>query len=118
MSRKRSSFAGDREDDNMSKKNQSKTPETSTDTVRVKKYQNRKIYSEATGAYITMLELSDLVADGKVVQVTCDATGKDLTLESLARALYERVRDRQPGPNDPVPADFEALIRMIKRLGS
>ena len=88
---------------------------TDDDVVQVKKYQNRKIYSETTGAYITMLELSDLVAAGRKVRVTDDPTGRDLTVESLARALYERVRDRRPGSNDPVPADFERLITMIAR---
>ena len=83
--------------------------------VQVKKYGNRKIYSETTGSYVTMLELSDLVAEGRQVHVTCDQTGRDLTVESLARALYERVRDREPGPKDPTPADFERLIAMIKR---
>jgi len=83
--------------------------------VQVKKYQNRKIYSETTGAYITMLELSDLVAEGKTVKVTDDRSGRDLTIESLARALYERVRDRKPRAGDPVPTDFEKLITMIER---
>ena len=88
---------------------------TENDVVQVKKYGNRKIYSETTGSYVTMLELSDFVAEGRRVQVTCDQTGKDLTVESLARALYERVRDREPGPKDPKPEDFERLIAMIKR---
>ena len=89
--------------------------EISKEVVLVKKYGNRKIYSETTGAYVTMLELSDLVAEGRSVKVTDDQTGKDLTVESLARMLYERVRDRNPGPRDPAPADFERLIAMIER---
>lgn len=59
-------------------------------TVEVRKYGNRKLYDEEHATYVSMLGLSSLVAEGSKVHVTCDLTGNDLTLETLARALYER----------------------------
>jgi hypothetical protein len=58
------------------------------------KYDNRKLYDTDTGEYVSMLELSDVVAAGTPVQVTHYRTKKDLTLETLARSLYERLMDR------------------------
>jgi polyhydroxyalkanoate synthesis regulator protein len=59
-------------------------------TVSIRKYGNRKMYDQERAAYLSMLELSDLVAQGVRVTVTCDLTGDDLTFQTLARALYER----------------------------
>jgi polyhydroxyalkanoate synthesis regulator protein len=59
-------------------------------TVSIRKYGNRKMYDGERAAYLSMLELSGLVAQGVRVTVTCDLTGDDLTFQTLARALYER----------------------------
>jgi polyhydroxyalkanoate synthesis regulator protein len=60
----------------------------------IKKYGNRKLYDEGQASYISMVELSDLVYQGDRVEVVCDLTGRDLTLESLGRSLYERLKVR------------------------
>lgn len=64
---------------------------------RIVKYGNRKMYAPSEAAYVSMLQLSDIVARGQQVVVVLDETGEDITLETLTRALYERVkcRDRE-----------------------
>lgn len=66
----------------------------------IRKYGNRKLYNPGAAAYISMIELSDIVAAGDQVTVVCDLTGSDITLETLCRALYERskVCDRSEAP--------------------
>jgi polyhydroxyalkanoate synthesis regulator protein len=62
-------------------------------TVRhFKKYANRKFYDVDRGAYASVREIAALVKRGVDVTMTCDRTGRDLTLEILARILYEEVR--------------------------
>ena len=82
----------------------------------LKKYENRKVYDGEKVAYVPMLELGDRVAAGEEVKVVCDRTGEDVTLEVLARALYDRLRHRdrkKPAPFEP--ADLVKLIRKIRR---
>jgi polyhydroxyalkanoate synthesis regulator protein len=84
------------------------------ETDHVKKYGNKKLYHIEGASYVSMLELSDLVAAGHHVVVTADETTRDLTLETLARAFYERVKVRdQRAPKQPTPADVEALIARV-----
>jgi len=62
-------------------------------TVRhFKKYANRKFYDVDRGAYASVSEIAAVVKRGDDVVMTCDRTGRDLTLEILARILYEEVR--------------------------
>lgn len=102
----------------------------------IKKYANRKLHLEGTVKYLTMLDLSDLAAkitfqiqdrhlgeDKDVLQVICDRTGRDLTLETLSRALYERLKrycdeDQYVETKRDKPAPFAAkslmaLIAMV-----
>ena len=83
--------------------------------IEIKRYGNRKHYCTETAAYISMLELSNLVAEGSRAVVTCDLTGKDLTLEALARAFYERVKDRDPEASVLTSADLERLMTKVVR---
>jgi polyhydroxyalkanoate synthesis regulator protein len=85
----------------------------------VRKYGNRKLYDETRGRYLSMLELSDLVAGGETVEVVCDLTGSDLTLETLARALYERVKDRNRDVTEPfTTVVLSNLIAKVSRRRS
>jgi polyhydroxyalkanoate synthesis regulator protein len=79
-------------------------------TIQVRKYGNRKLYDEEHATYVSMLDLSGLVADGAKVQVTCDLTGRDMTLETLARALYERSKEAD------AKTDREAVVRGLARI--
>lgn len=78
------------------------------------KYENRKLYDLATGEYVSMLELSDVVAGGEAVRVSCHRTGRDLTVEVLARALCDRLRVRSVDvPFEP--ARLARLIPLVRR---
>ncbi|HAW09990.1 MAG TPA: hypothetical protein DCX12_02750 [Chloroflexi bacterium] len=84
------------------------------ETAHIKKYGNKKLYHIEGASYISMLELSDLVAAGQHVVVTADETTKDLTVETLARAFYERIKVRDPkAPRQPTPTDIEAMIARV-----
>lgn len=61
--------------------------------AQIKKYANRKLHRVGDSKYLSMLELSDLAAKEKDdIQVVCDRTGQDITLETLSRALCERLK--------------------------
>lgn len=84
-------------------------------SVVIRKYENRKLYNEEKSQYLSMLELATLAAKRDDLKVVCDRTGRDLTLETLARALYERIKESSLrtsglGP-DPFPA--RALTKLI-----
>lgn len=65
------------------------------------KYRNRKIHELGSDqSYVSMEEIAVVVEKGEDVEVVEDATGKDLTLVTLARILYDRCRE--PGSKIPV----------------
>jgi polyhydroxyalkanoate synthesis regulator protein len=92
-----------------------------------KKYKNRKFYDEDRGEYVSVREIAAVVKKGDDVAMTCDRTGRDLTLEILARILYEEVRlagrggrlvnsGLAPGKSKLVgitPADLARLVRLF-----
>jgi polyhydroxyalkanoate synthesis regulator protein len=94
-----------------------------------KKYANRKFYDEDRGEYVSVREIAAVVEGGGDVRMTCDRTGRDLTLEILARILYEEVRGAgrgaplvnsgfAPGKSKLVgitPADLARLVRSFSR---
>ena len=62
-------------------------------TVRhFKKYANRKFYDLDKGRYVSLLDVGDVIAGGEEIEVVCDRTNRDLTFETLARTLHERIR--------------------------
>lgn len=83
---------------------------------RITKYANRKLYDEEKVDYVSMVELSDVVARGERVTVTCDVTGRDVTLDVLSRALYERVKRRDRALPEPfTPRALAGLIARVRR---
>lgn len=95
--------------------------------LQIKKYANRKLHAEGDSKYLSMLELGDLAAQSKVsgqkIQVICDRTGRDITLETLSRALCERLKaygdeDRfvETGRNKPQPFDADELCDLMARV--
>lgn len=81
--------------------------------TEIRKYTNRKLYDVGRASYITMLDLSDMVAGGTKVRVTCDRTGNDITLATLSRSLYERIK--LGGGGSLAPAMLENLFSRVQR---
>lgn len=91
--------------------------------VQIKKYANRKLHAEGDSKYLSMLELGDLAAKRSDIHVVCDRTGRDITLETLSRALCERLkaygdeeRFVQTGKNKPLPFEVSDLADLIARV--
>lgn len=74
----------------------------------IKRYGNRKLYDPAERRYVTLQELSRLVARGQDVRVFDQKTGEDLSNLTLAQALLESVR--QGASRIP----HEVLTRLIR----
>jgi polyhydroxyalkanoate synthesis regulator protein len=90
--------------------------------VVIRKYANRKFYDEDQHRYLSIMEVADLSASGHRVMVVCDRTGRDLTLVTLSRALYERLNDRQTEEeflsNGELPEPFSPMLlgKMIAKV--
>ena len=86
--------------------------------IRIKKYANRKLYDEDASTYLSMLELSDLVCErgGSAVVVTCDRTGRNITLETLSRALYERLKAYFADEAREEPFSVTALTKLVSQV--
>ena len=55
----------------------------------IKRYENRKLYDLEAKQYISLRELADLVRAGDEVQVIDNATGADITAETLTKVILE-----------------------------
>jgi polyhydroxyalkanoate synthesis regulator protein len=53
----------------------------------IKRYLNRKLYSVSESAYITLLDLKEIVKRGETIQVIDNATKQDITLQTLKMIL-------------------------------
>ena len=82
--------------------------------IHVKKYANHKLYVIEEARYVSMLELSSMVAAGAAPIVTRDEDGADRTIETLGRALYERLKARDREAPAPSCESIEAIICKVK----
>jgi polyhydroxyalkanoate synthesis repressor PhaR len=74
----------------------------------IKRYENRKLYDTVAKHYISLDEIAQLVRSGEEITVTDNATGSDLTAETLAKViLEEQASRRRPLP----PQFFHELVR-------
>lgn len=58
------------------------------DSVTIKRYGNRKLYNLVTSQYVTLADVSQMVRDGKRVKVISAPTKEDITVQTLATAIY------------------------------
>lgn len=80
----------------------------------IRKYMNRKHYDMQTSAYLQVVDIAKMVALGETISVVCDVTGRDITLETLCRALYERVKERDLSAKTSIATtDVAKLIRQV-----
>lgn len=68
----------------------------------IKRYENRKLYDTVAKRYISLDEIADLVRAGEEIMVTDNATGSDLTAETLAKVILEEQATRRR----PLPPQF------------
>ena len=55
----------------------------------IKRYANRKLYDTSERRYVTLKEVSGCVRKGEDVQVVDHVTNRDLTVQTLAQAIFE-----------------------------
>ncbi len=60
----------------------------------IKRYPNRKLYHMQEKKYITLEGISELIRDGKEVQVLDHNTGEDLTAVTLSQIIFEQEKKR------------------------
>lgn len=90
---------------------------------KIKKYANRKLYDIAGAKYISMVELAEIVYGEEEVMVIDDRTGTDITVETLARALYERIKrhfaaSRSAKSRSLDPFSRRTLVDLIRQVPS
>ncbi len=60
--------------------------------VQIKRYANRKLYNTETSRYITLSGISDLLREGRDIQVIENETGNDISALVLSRVLVDSER--------------------------
>jgi polyhydroxyalkanoate synthesis repressor PhaR len=66
-------------------------------TIVIRKYANRRLYDTASGKYINLQEIAELVRKGASVQVMDAKTGEDLTRVVLTQIILEDAKDQPTG---------------------
>jgi len=61
----------------------------------IKRYPNRKLYDTESKQYVTLEGISELIRDGKEIRVIDNATGEDLTAQTLTQVIAEL--EKKPG---------------------
>lgn len=78
----------------------------------IKRYENRKLYDTEASTYVSLSDVADLVRSGITVQIEDNATGRDLTAQTLMQVILEEGR----GGKSLLPADtLHELLRRSSR---
>src|SRR3974390_875043 len=83
----------------------------SSQSLIIKKYENRRLYNTLTSQYINQDQVAQLVRDGHDVRVVDAATGEDLTRLVLAQIVLDDAKT----PDSVFPLDV--LRQMIVASG-
>ncbi len=62
----------------------------------IKRYENRKLYDMEQKRYVSLEDLAGLIHEGHQVQVVENATGEDLTAQTLTKIIVEEDRRGRP----------------------
>jgi polyhydroxyalkanoate synthesis repressor PhaR len=62
--------------------------------VLLKKYPNRRLYNTETSSYVTLGQISDLIKEGRQVQVVDAKTDEDVTAFILTQIIVEEARKK------------------------
>ncbi len=68
----------------------------------IKRYENRKLYDTEAKAYVSLEELAELIRKGEQISVVENATGEDITVQTLAKIISEM----GSRPNSSSPTDI------------
>lgn len=61
----------------------------SPQTVRIKKYPNRRYYDATHSRHVTLEDIHQMIVDGHDIAVTDSKTGQDITAKVLAQVIIE-----------------------------
>ena len=78
--------------------------------ILFKKYPNRRLYDTGKSEYVSLNQLSDLIKDGKIVEVVEVKTGEDVTAFTLTQIILEKAKKKNTLL--PVP-----LLHLVIRHG-
>jgi polyhydroxyalkanoate synthesis repressor PhaR len=78
---------------------------------RIKRYSNRKLYDTEASEYVSLGDIAELVRGGETVKVVDNATGDDLTAQTLTQIILEEGKDGQ----HVIPSDL--LHQLLRRSG-
>ncbi len=56
---------------------------------RIKRYDNRKLYDTEMSEYVSLGDIADLVRRGETVEVVDNASGQDITAQTLTQIILE-----------------------------
>jgi polyhydroxyalkanoate synthesis repressor PhaR len=78
---------------------------------RIKRYNNRKLYDTEASEYVSLSDIAELVRSGETVEVVDNATGEDLTAQTLTQIILEEGKDGR----HVIPSDL--LHQLLRRSG-
>lgn len=61
----------------------------------IKRYENRKLYDTEASAYVSLSDIAHLVRSGETVRIEDNATGEDLTAQTLMQVILEEGKQGQ-----------------------
>ncbi|PSQ97486.1 MAG: hypothetical protein BRD55_02580 [Bacteroidetes bacterium SW_9_63_38] len=76
---------------------------------RIKRYDNRKLYDTESSEYVALSDIAELVRAGETVEVVDNATGEDLTAQTLTQIILEE------GKNGHQVIPSELLHELLRR---
>lgn len=77
----------------------------------IKRYENRKLYDTEASTYVSLSDIADLVRNGVTVRIEDNATGRDLTAQTLMQIILEEGKE---GKN-LLPSDL--LHELLRQSG-
>jgi polyhydroxyalkanoate synthesis repressor PhaR len=78
---------------------------------RIKRYDNRKLYDTESSEYVSLDDIAELVRSGETVEVVDNASGEDLTAQTLTQIILEEGKDGR----QVIPSDL--LHQLLRRSG-
>ena len=60
---------------------------------RIKRYDNRKLYDTETSEYVSLGDIADVVRRGETVEVVDNATGENITTQTLTQIILEEGKE-------------------------